>query len=52
VGSEVDWTVGYRMNRHTSLTAGYSHFFPGPFLTESGPDEGTNFGYIMIQYTF
>jgi len=52
VGSEMDWTLQYRMNRHTVVTGGYSHFFPGPFIKESGPAEGIHFAYIMIQYTF
>jgi len=52
LGSEMDWTLQYRMNRHTVVTGGYSHFFPGPFIKESGPAEGIHFAYIMIQYTF
>ncbi len=52
VGSEMDWTLQYQMNRHTVVTGGYSHFFPGPFIEESGPAEGIHFAYIMIQYTF
>jgi hypothetical protein len=52
LGSEMDWTLQYRMNRHTVVTGGYSHFFPGPFIKESGPAEGIHFVYIMIQYTF
>jgi hypothetical protein len=52
LGSEMDWTVQYRLNRHTVFTFGYSHFFPGPFIEESGSAEGIHFAYIMIQYTF
>ena len=52
LGSEMDGTVQYRMNRHTIFTLGYSHFFSGPFIEESGSAEGIHFGYIMIQYTF
>ncbi len=48
----MDWTVPYRMNRHTAITGGYSDFFPGPFIQESGAAEGIHFEYIMIQYTF
>jgi hypothetical protein len=40
------------MNRHHVFTGGYSHFFPGPFIEESGSAEGIHFGYIMVQYTF
>ena len=52
VGSEIDWTFQFRANRHTAVTFGYSHFFPGPFIAESGPADSTDFGYAMIQYTF
>jgi hypothetical protein len=48
----MDWTLQYQMNRQTVVTGGYSHFFPGPFVEESGPAEGIHFGYVMIQYTF
>lgn len=46
VGSEIDWTFQYRMNRHTVVTFGYSHFFPGPFMMKSGPTESVDFGYV------
>lgn len=52
LGSEMDWTVQYRMNRHHVFTGGYSYFFPGPFIEESGSAEGIHFIYMMIQYTF
>ncbi len=52
VGSKMDWTVPYRMNRHTAITGGYSDFFPGPFIQESEAAEGIHFEYIMIHYTF
>ncbi len=48
----INWTLQYQMNRQTVVTGGYSHFFPGPFIEESGIAEGIHFGYIMIQYTF
>jgi len=52
VGWELDWTLRFGINRHTVFTAGYSHFFPGPFIEESGPDNGIDFSYLAIQYTF
>ncbi len=52
VGSEMDWTFAYRMNRHTVFTLGYSHFLPRSFIKESGAGEGIHFAYLMIQYTF
>ena len=52
VGSEIDLTWRYGFNRHTLLVIGYSHFFAGKFISQSGSDEDIDFGYIMLQYTF
>ena len=52
IGSEFDWTLLYPLNRHAALTIGYSHFFPGPFVSKSKPADGIDFAYVMIQYTF
>jgi Alginate export len=52
VGSEIDLTVTYKISRETTAWAGYSHFFAGDFIEESGPDEDINFAYASIQYTF
>ncbi|HMP97640.1 MAG TPA: alginate export family protein, partial [Kiritimatiellia bacterium] len=37
LGTEVDVTLTWRMDRHTMLTAGYSRYFAGDFIKESGP---------------
>ena len=52
IGSEIDLTFQYPVNRHVVFTTGYSHFFPGPFVAESKPAQRIDFGYVMIQYTF
>ncbi|MEE8349802.1 MAG: alginate export family protein [Acidobacteriota bacterium] len=52
VGSEVDFTFQYPINRHVVFTSGYSHFFPGAFVEESKSAKGIDFGYVMVQYTF
>ena len=51
-GSEVDLVTTYSINRHTIASFGLGHFFPGAFLEQSGPSERTDFGFIMLQYTF
>jgi hypothetical protein len=52
VGSEIDLTLKYNFDRHTLMQLGYSHFFAGDFIDESGPDDDIDFAYAMLQYTF
>ncbi len=52
VGSEVDLVTTYSINRHTTAGFGLGHFFPGAFLEQSGTAEPTDFGYLVLQYTF
>mgnify|MGYP003572687167 CR=1 FL=1 len=53
VGGEIDLTVKYPVNRHLLLVGGYSHFFAGKFVSDSGPpDSDVDFGYLSMQYTF
>ena len=51
-GSELDWTFAYAASRHATATFGYSHFFPGQFIRETGSDEAIDFVYLMFQFTF
>ena len=48
VGSEIDLTWRYGFNRHTLLGIGYSHFFAGKFISQSGSDKNIDFGYIDL----
>jgi hypothetical protein len=52
IGLELDFTGTYQVNRHLLFTGGYSHFFPGAFIRDTGPDEHIDFGYLAVQYTF
>ena len=52
VGGEVDFTVKYIFNRHFVGAVGYSHFFPGDFIKETGTGKDIDFYYIMFAYTF
>ena len=51
-GDELDATVRYQFDRHTIIQLGYSHFFPGRFLKQSGPHEPVDFMYSSLQFTF
>ncbi len=52
VGQEIDITGTYKFNRHASLMLGYSHFFAGEFIEESGTDNDVDFLYFEFTYTF
>ncbi len=52
IGSEIDLTLSYKFDRNTQLAAGYSHFFAGDFIEESGPSDDVDFVYASVQYTF
>ncbi len=53
VGSELDLLLNWQIDRHTAAYFGYSHFFAGDFIDESGPaDDDIDFFYAAITYTF
>jgi len=52
VGAELDLLANYAITRHILGYAGYSHFFTGEFLRETGPSRDSDFLYAAIQYTF
>jgi hypothetical protein len=52
VGWELDLMLRQPVGRHLDVLFGYSHFFAGKFLEESGPDEDIDFAYLQGQLTF
>ena len=44
--------LSYDFSRHLNVSFGYSHFFPGTFIDQSGPNEDVDFVYVPVQYTF
>ncbi len=44
--------ANYRFNRNLDLEAGFSHFFAGKFIKQTGPDEDINFFYLQTQFYF
>lgn len=52
VGLNLDLTLKFALDRHTLLTGGYSHFFAGDFIKQSGSGEDIDFAYAAAQYTF
>ena len=55
VASELDLSFRWPVDRHRLLLAGWSHVFPGAFITQrggpSGADLPIDFVYLMAQYT-
>ncbi|WP_432799525.1 alginate export family protein [Poriferisphaera sp. WC338] len=52
VGSEIDLTVKYAIDRHATIQAGYSHFFAGQFIEDTGTSDDIDFAYLQFVYNF
>lgn len=52
VGSEIDLLLNWQVNPNLAAYLGYSHFFAGDFIRDTGPDEDINFVYAAATYTF
>ena len=52
VGSEVDLTLKFKHDAHTTFLLGYSHFFSGDVIEDSGPSGDADFAYFQVQYVF
>ncbi len=52
VGYEMDLTVDHRVGRHTTIHTGYSHFFTGDAIAESGPSQDIDFFHFGIRTLF
>ena len=52
VGTEIDLTANHIVSRHTQLYGGYSHFWAGSGLADTGPSEDVDFLYLGIGTTF
>lgn len=51
-GSELDFTAIYKVNKNLALQAGYSVFFAGSFLEDTGASDNAHFGYAQVQINF
>ena len=52
IGSELDIVLNWQIDRHTLIHTGYSHFFSGDFIQDTGADDDIDFVYAMISFTF
>jgi hypothetical protein len=51
-GHEVDLTTNWKVNKHLSFLVGYSHFFAGPYLRDTGASSDADFGYLQATLSF
>ena len=51
-GAEADVTVAYAVSKNISFETGYSHFFAGDYLSDTGADDDADFAYIQTTFTF
>jgi len=51
-GSEVDVLVTWAVNKYFTVEAGYSHFFAGEYLEDTGASDDADFAYVQATLTF
>lgn len=47
-GSEIDFNVLWKALQHVDVQAGYSHFFAGRYLSDTGASSDADFAYLMV----
>ena len=52
IGSEADLLLKWQVDRHLGTYVGYSHFFHGKFIQETGASKDIDFVYVAATYTF
>ncbi len=52
VGSEIDLLAKYPFTSHLTGVLGYSRFFAGNFIEQTGASQDIDFVYLIMQYTF
>jgi hypothetical protein len=51
-GMELDFFVTWKPVKQVAIQAGYSHFFAGDYLKDTGTHSDANFGYIQTVIQF
>jgi hypothetical protein len=52
IGAQIDSDVDWAINRHTTFSVDYEHFFPGQFLKQTPPNRSVNFIAPQIIFNF
>lgn len=50
LGEELDLTVSYKWIPELETLVGYSHFFSGPFIQDTGSNDDANFFYVQTTF--
>ena len=51
-GHELDFVVKWKPVKWLNIDAGYSHFFAGDYLKDTGPHDDADLGYVQAQLLF
>ncbi|MEO8440687.1 MAG: alginate export family protein [Spartobacteria bacterium] len=51
-GEELDLIATYELNRNIKVQVGYTHFFAGPYLADTGASSDADFGYVMTTFIY
>jgi len=51
-GNEIDFVVAVEPIPHVKVSTGYSHFFAGQYLADTGFHDDADFGYVMTTFNF
>ena len=51
-GSEIDVLVTWSVNKYLTVDTGYSHFFAGSYLGDTGAEDDADFAYVQATLTF
>jgi len=52
VGHELDLTVSWKLDAHSSVLVGYSHFWDSDFIVRTGESEDPNLLYLQYRFRF
>lgn len=52
IGTEIDLKANYKPSDWFTVEVGYSHFFAGDYVSDTGQDEDADWGYLMTTITF
>lgn len=52
IGGELDLLLRWQISRHFSAYVGYSHFWAGTFIADTGPADDIDFAYAALTFTF
>ena len=49
-GSELDFTAQWKATKQVDVQAGYSHFFAGSYVSDTGASDDADFAYLMLTF--